>query len=141
MTIDDFDEGRKERGMRSSNGGLNEEKKVTFTTTIRKEWWKQKTNQYEQKGYFYEYKECKPFWNKRIKNLGLPADAVFLVDSVPHRATITEISCAEMHNLPMEAVAFFFFSETLNPKQTVKEFRNSKVWVLKCENVRGETEE
>ena len=108
---------------------------MIFSTTIKKEWWDKKMQQYREKGYFYEYKEGKPHWDKRIENLKLPVDAVFLVGSVSHRATITKISCAEMHSLPVEIVAFFFFSETLDSKQTVKEFRNSNVWVLKCENV------
>ena len=109
-----------------------------FSTTIKKEWWDKKMQQYEQKGYFYEYKEHKPFWNKRIENLKLPADAVFLVGSVPHRAKIIEITCITMFDAPIEIIAFFLFS-TIH-KQTAEEFKNSKVWVLKCEDVSGERE-
>ena len=108
---------------------------MTFSTTIKKEWWKQKMQQYEQKGYFYEYKECKPYWNKRIENLKLPADAMFLVGSVPHRAKITEILRTKMYYIPEKVASYLFIK---NSEQSIEEFKNSKVWVLKCENVRGE---
>jgi len=103
-----------------------------FSTTIKKEWWNKKVQQYKQKGYFYEYKEHKPFWNKRIEHLKLPADAVFLVGSVPHRAKITKIVRTKMYDIPKD-IAHFFFKKT--PEQTVTEFKDNKVWVLKCENV------
>jgi len=106
-----------------------------FSTTIKKEWWNKKMQQYKQKGYFYEYKEYRPYWNKRIEHLKLPADAVFLVGSGPHRATITEIIRTLMCNAPAD-VRHFFHSKI--PEQTLKEFENSKVWVLKCEKVKGE---
>jgi hypothetical protein len=105
---------------------------MTFSTTIKKEWWDKKMQQYKQKGCFYEYKEFKPFWNKRIGNLKLPADAVFLVGSAPHRAKITEILLTKMYVIPTD-VAYFFFLNI--PGQTATEFKDSKVWVLKCENV------
>ena len=105
---------------------------MTFSTTIKKEWWERKIQQYDRIGYFYEYKEHKPYWNKRIENLKLPADAVFLVGSVPHRATITAILRTKMYDIPTD-IAYFFFLKT--PEQTVVEFKDSKVWVLKCENL------
>ena len=111
---------------------------MTFSTTIKKEWWNKKMEQYKQKGHFYEYKEGKPYWNKRIENLKLPADAVFLVGSVPHRATITEILRTKMYYIPEDAASFLFIRDS---EQSVEEFKGSKVWILKCENVRGETEE
>ena len=113
---------------------------MTFSTTIKKEWWERKIQQYDRIGYFYEYKEHKPYWNKRIENLKLPADAVFLVGAVPYRATITEILRTKMYDIPTD-IAYFFFLKNRDPYQTAEEFKNGKVWVLKCENVRGETEE
>ena len=91
--------------------------------------------QYEQKGHFYEYKEYKPFWNKWIENLKLPADAMFLVGSVPHRATITKILRTKMYDTPVD-VSYFFYLKTRDSCQTAEEFKNRKVWILKCENVR-----
>ena len=102
---------------------------MTFSTTIKKEWWNKKMKQYEQKGYFYEYKEYKPYWNKRIENLKLPAGAVFLVGSVSHRAKVVEITCTTMYDVPFEIMAFF------NPEPKVEGIENSNVWVLKCKNV------
>ena len=107
---------------------------MTFSTTIKKEWWNKKMQQYEQKGYFYEYKEYKPYWNKRIENLKLPADAVFLVGSVPHRAKITRIVRTKMYDIPND-VAYFFFLKTSDSCQTAEEFKNREVWILKCEDV------
>ena len=107
---------------------------MTFSTTIKKEWWNKKMQQYEQKGYFYEYKEYKSYWNKRIENLKLPADAMFLVGPIPHRAEITEILRTKMYAIPTN-VAYFFFLRGFNHEDDAEEFKNSKVWVLKCKNV------
>jgi len=112
---------------------------MTFATTIKKEYWNKKMQQYAQKGYFYEYKEHKPYWNKRIENSKLPANAVFLVGSVPYRAKITAILRTKMYDIPTD-IAYFFFLKNRDLEQTVEEFKNSKVWVLKCENVEGEIE-
>lgn len=108
-----------------------------FSTTIKKEWWNKKIQQYEQKGYFYEYKECKPYWNKRIEKLKLPADAVFLVGAVPYRVKITEILRTKMYHIP-DDVSHFFYLKNLDSEQTPEEMMKNLVWVLKCRDVRGE---
>ena len=104
---------------------------MSFTTTIRKEWWNKKIEQYEQKGYFYEYKRYKEFWNVRLRKINaLPVDAVFLVGSVPHRASITRICHVSMYSIPTNVREFLM--EDTNARMS------DMVWVLKCENVIGE---
>jgi len=112
--------------------------KRKFSTTIKEKYWKQKMQQYEQKGYFYEYKECKPYWNKRIENLKLPADAVFLVGAVPYKAKITEILRAKIHHIPEEVASFFYLRNY--PQREPKDMMTDLVRILKCEDVRAERE-
>ena len=101
---------------------------MTFTTTIKKEWWDKKMEQYKQKGYFYEYKRYKTYWNVRLRKIdALPVDAVFLVGSVPHRASITQICHVSMYSIPTDISEFLM--EDLNARMS------DMVWVLKCENV------
>lgn len=90
--------------------------------------------QYEQKGYFYEYKRSNSHWNVRLSKINaLPVDAVFLVGSVPHSASITRICHVGMYDIPADISEFLM--EDANARMS------NMVWVLKCENVRGETEE
>ena len=101
---------------------------MTFATTIKKEWWGKKMDQYKQKGYFYEYKRYKPYWNVRLRKTdALPVDAVFLVGSVPHRASITQICHVSMYDVPKDVCDFLM--EDINARMS------DMVWALKCENV------
>ena len=101
---------------------------MTFTTTIKKEWWDKKMEQYKAKGHFYEYKRYKPYWNVRLRKIdALPVDAVFLVGSVPHRASITQICHVSMYSIPTDVSEFLM--EDLNARMS------DMVWVLKCEDV------
>lgn len=104
---------------------------MTFSTTIKKEWWTKKMQQYEQKGYFYEYKRYNSYWDVRLRKINaLPVDAVFLVGSVPYRASITQICQVSMYEIPPDVCRFLL----LDPKARM----SGMVWVLKCEDVRGE---
>ena len=104
-----------------------------FATTIKKEWWNKKMEQYKQKGYFYEYKRCNSYWDVRLRKINaLPVDAVFLVGSVPHRASITQICQVSMYNTPVDICKFLM--------KDANALMSDMVWVLKCENVSGERE-
>ena len=102
--------------------------KRKFSTTIKKKYWEQKMEQYEQKGYFYEYKRYNSYWDVRLRKVdALPVDAVFLVGSVPHRASITRICHVSMYDIPTDISDFLM--EAINARMS------DMVWVLKCENV------
>ena len=100
---------------------------MTFATTIKKKWWNKKMQQYEQKGYFYEYKRYNSYWDVRLSKIDtLPVDAVFLVGSVPHRASITRICHVSMYNIPVDICKFLM--------EDANALMSDMVWVLKCEN-------
>ena len=85
--------------------------------------------QYREKGYFYEYKRYNSYWDVRLRKINdLPVDAVFLVGSVPHRASITQICHVSMYSVPTDISKFLM--EDLNARMS------DMVWVLKCEDVR-----
>lgn len=84
--------------------------------------------QYEQKGYFYEYKRYTSYWNARLSKINaLPVNAVFLVGSVLYRASITRICHVSMYSIPADISEFLM--EDVNARMS------DMVWVLKCENV------
>lgn len=75
---------------------------MTISTTITRKFFDMKMQDLERDGYFYEYKEDKPYWQKRINNLIqvtgdgciklVPTDIVFLVGNKPHRFKVEQIS-------------------------------------------------
>jgi len=74
-----------------------------ISTTITKRFFEMKLADLKESGFFFEYKEDKPFWKKRIDTLlkeydlrvygflGRQTEIVFLVGSVPHRFKIDNI--------------------------------------------------
>lgn len=83
---------------------------MAISTTITKAFFEMKMKDLEQNGFFFEYKEDKPFWKKRLDNLlkkydlraygflGESPEIVFLVGNEPHRFKIDNISYT--HNIP-----------------------------------------
>ncbi len=72
-----------------------------ISTTITKAFFDMKMQDLEWDGCFYEYKEDKPFWHKRMQKIPLgdcrgqicePVEIVFLVGKVPHRFKVTYIT-------------------------------------------------
>jgi len=61
-----------------------------ISTTITKKFFEMKMEDLKKSGHFIEFKECKPFWDKRLAGYAsnhddLDVEIVFLVGSVPHR--------------------------------------------------------
>ena len=49
---------------------------------------------------FYEYKAESDYWNKRLSNLEIPCDGVFLVGNKPHRVRIIKIGKELRKDIP-----------------------------------------
>jgi len=63
---------------------------MSISTTITKRFFEMKLEDLKESGFFIEFKECKPFWDKRLSGYNsnhddLNVEIVFLVGSVPHR--------------------------------------------------------
>ncbi|MFA5217028.1 hypothetical protein [Sulfuricurvum sp.] len=71
-----------------------------FSTTLKKIHWDKKKKSLETYGHFYEYKSMTDHWIKRLKNIQLPVDAVFLVGQVSHRLKLVEITTAKTQFIP-----------------------------------------
>lgn len=74
-----------------------------ISTTITKNFYNMKMQDLKEHGFFYEYKEAKPFWDKRINKLFPISDdgaikplddieIVFLVGNKPHRFKVASFS-------------------------------------------------
>ncbi len=67
-----------------------------ISTTITKKYFDMKMEDLKESGYFIEFKECKPFWDKRLNMFdsnidGLNEKIVFLVGSQAHRFKVISI--------------------------------------------------
>jgi len=82
---------------------VNKKEKKKFSTTIKEKYWKEKLRDLELYGFFFEYKNTIPFWNKRIKNIiqcGLPTKGVFLVGNKSEWVEIIEIFMINREDVP-----------------------------------------
>ena len=98
---------------------------MKFSTTIKREYWEEKLESVEQRGYFYEYKADTPFWHKRLSKLreNLPTEGVFLVGSEVKKVVITEILKVHVNQIP----------EKYKDIEKYKDmFHTDYVWVLRC---------
>lgn len=79
---------------------------MAFSTTIKKKYWNMKMNDFDESGYFYEYKEDSDFWEKRMRTLRIElrkkgeVDGVFLVGNVVYRVKITEVESCWTRHIP-----------------------------------------
>lgn len=78
---------------------------MTISTTITRKFFDMKMQDLERDGCFYEYKEDKPYWHKRMQKLPLgkveePFEMVFLVGNVPHRFKIINIEWTNPNSIP-----------------------------------------
>lgn len=90
-------------------------RKMKISTTITKKFFEMKMADLEIDGYFFEYKEDKPFWKKRIDSLlkefdlraygflGVLPEIVFLVGNRPQRFKLQNILYT--HDIPEKYIA------------------------------------
>lgn len=71
-----------------------------FTTTIMKKWFEMKTEDLNRDGYFVEYKETTPFWQKRIEGLAPGAECVLLVGNKVHRFKLIKFQIVSRGDIP-----------------------------------------
>lgn len=64
---------------------------MKFSTTIKRKYWLEKMEMVKLFGYFIEYKDTSPFWNKRISKLDLPCEGVFLVGRRVYRTRVENV--------------------------------------------------
>jgi hypothetical protein len=69
---------------------------MAISTTITKAFFEMKMQDLKETGYFWEYKESKIFWKKRLDKDFTDCTIVFLVGSVPHRFRVADV--LEIHH-------------------------------------------
>ncbi len=73
---------------------------MAFTTTIKRKYFDMKMADLQKQDYFWEFKGEGKFWTKRLINLRVPCDAVFLVGSKPYRFKAVEVKLFNVAELP-----------------------------------------
>ncbi len=96
---------------------------MKISTTITKKFFKMKIKDLKESGFFFEYKEDKPFWKKRLDKDFTDCDMVFLVGKEPHRFKVEDV----MH-----------VHHDLVPFKYASAVRSEFVYAIKCVPVESE---
>lgn len=73
---------------------------MKISTTITKKFFDMKMQDLEKYGVFWEYKEDKPFWKKRLDKFESSAEIVFIVGKIPHRFLVVDIFQMHRSHIP-----------------------------------------